>query len=300
MRRLNQILLDKSVKEDYFSIVKVAISAGCRHFHGMVKRTLSGLPTKDHIKAYTRGTALLVCALLAATSAGCAGLFDPRRPLREESLQIVELKKTVAETNLRLEELDNKFLLLHERLEATRRTLKKQASRLIEPPSGLKVVRLKETPPKTKAGARAATDKPRPKARKKKGPAPEADPEEYYSNGQNHFLAGRFDDARSAFEYIARRFPSHTLADNALYWIGESFYSEQRYEEALAKFIEVAEKYPEENKAPDAMLKMGYVYIELERTTEATTTLKRLAETYPKSEAAYKAKKRLKRLSTSN
>ena len=304
MRRLNQILLDKSGKEDYFSVVKAAISAGCRRFPGqrfpgMVKRTMTGLPIKDRVKAYTRGITLLACALISASSAGCAGLWDPILPLREESLQIVELKKTIAETNLRLEELDNKFLLLQERLEATRRKLKKQASQKAapgEPPRGLKVIKLKDTGPETKA----ETEKSPTKARKKKGLAPETDPEEIYGSGQNHFLAGRFEDARAAFEYIARRFPSHTLADNALYWIGESFYSEQRYEEALKKFSEAVEKYPGENKAPDAMLKMGYAYIELENTTEARATLQRLAETYPKSEAAHKAKKRLKRLSTSN
>ena len=90
-------------------------------------------------------------------------------------------------------------------------------------------------------------------------------------------------------------YPSHDLADNALYWIGESFYVEQDYKGALSKFSEAAERYPRANKAPDAMLKAAFSYFELGDKKSGVETLNKLINAYPDSEAASIAKKRLKK-----
>ncbi|HZX34989.1 MAG TPA: tol-pal system protein YbgF [Thermodesulfobacteriota bacterium] len=215
----------------------------------------------------------VIAFLFVFSLSGCAFLNN-NKPLNEESLEILELKKSIAETNLRLDELNNKFLLLHEKVEANSLKAGHVSTEAAAPPEGLKVVKLAEE--------------------EKEIPAASG-PEDLYNDGQDFFLAGRYDAARAAFAELAENYPSHDLADNALYWIGESFYVEQDYKRALSKFSEAAEKYPKANKAPDAMLKAAFSYFELNDKKSGVETLNKLINTYPDSEAASIAKKRLKK-----
>ncbi|MFZ3072761.1 MAG: hypothetical protein WA162_05935, partial [Thermodesulfobacteriota bacterium] len=141
-----------------------------------------------------------VAFLLVLSLSGCAFLSDNKQ-LKEESLDILELKKSLSETNLRLDELNNKFLLLHEKVEAnSSRAGYVSTEDAAVTPEGLKVVKLAEEQKKESPSASGA--------------------EGLYNDGQDFFLAGRYDDAREVFAKIAEDYPSHDLADNALYWIG--------------------------------------------------------------------------------
>lgn len=215
----------------------------------------------------------VIAFLFVLSLSGCAFLND-NKSLKEESLDILELKKSISETNLRLDELNNKFLLLHEKVEAnSSRAGYVLAEAAAAPPEGLKVVKLAEEEKET----------------------PASGPEDLYNDGQDFFLAGRYNAARAAFAELAENYPSHDLADNALYWIGESFYVEQDYKGALSKFSEAVERYPKANKAPDAMLKAAFSYFELNDKKSGVETLNKLINTYSDSEAASIAKKRLKK-----
>ena len=191
--------------------------------------------------------------------------------------QVAELRQSLEETNSRVEDISNKFDLLHEKMEAARGTTPGGFT----PPEGLKVVRLGEE------GQREA---------QKEGPqATKKSPEQLYNRGQDLFMSGRYREARGAFSNLVESFPAHELADNALYWTGESYYSEKDFNNALSSFLLLVKKYPGENKAPDALLKAGYSYMELEKMDRAKDALEELVERYPDSEAAYKAKGTLKK-----
>jgi tol-pal system protein YbgF len=211
---------------------------------------------------------------------GCATV-EEKEPLPvKEELHIVEIKKSIAETNIRIDELNNKFLLLQEKVVTNTEKIEKLNAQIatVEPPENLKVIRLKEKEVKKES----ATETP--------------DPEGLYSHGQDLFINGEYEKARKVFSNLVEMFPGHNLADNALYWMGESHYAARDYEQALAKFKELVDRYPEENKAPDAMLKLGYTYIELEAMERGTNVLKRLIRDYPGSAAADKARKRLEKI----
>ncbi len=209
---------------------------------------------------------------------GCATV-DEREllPLTEE-LQIVELKKSIAETKVRLEELNNKFLLLQEKVAANTEQLEDLSGKVttVVPPEGLKVIKLKEE--------EAVEGKAEP------------NPEALYSLGQDLFIAGKYERAIEVLSSLAEKFPGHGLADNALYWMGESYYSLRDFEGALVNFQHVVDRYPEGNKAPDAMLKLGYSYMELNEVENGSKVLKRILIEYPESEAAIKARKRLEEI----
>lgn len=215
---------------------------------------------------------------------GCATTVTEKElPPVNEELHIVELKKSTAETDTRLDELNNKFLLLHEKVTANSEKLEELKTRVttVVPPQDLRVIKLTDQ----------GTAEEEPAA---KEPAP--DPEALYTRGQDLFLAGKHKRAIEVFSGLAEKFPGHSLADNALYWTGESYYSLRDFERALVKFKEVVDRYPSENKAPAAMLKLGYSHMELDRIEKGAGVLKRLLSEYPESEAADKARKKLKEI----
>jgi tol-pal system protein YbgF len=209
---------------------------------------------------------------------GCATVDEKELPPITQELQIVELKKSTAETNVRLEELNNKFLLLQEKVAANTEKLEDLSGKVttVVPPEDLRVIKLKEE--------EAVEGKPEP------------NPEALYSLGQDLFMAGRYERAIEVLSSVAEKFPEHGLADNSLYWMGESYYSLKDFARALANFQQVVDRYPEGNKAPDAMLKLGYSYMELKEIENGSKVLKRVLIEYPESEVAIKARKRLEEI----
>lgn len=97
---------------------------------------------------------------------------------------------------------------------------------------------------------------------------------------------GAYDRAQSMFKRIVERYPSHELADNALYWLGECYYAQKKYLEALQSFQRVIRDYPDGNKVPDAMLKTGLCYQNLGEAGQARRVLRQVAEMYPESPVA--------------
>lgn len=96
----------------------------------------------------------------------------------------------------------------------------------------------------------------------------------------------RFPQAQKQLEAFVTRWPTHQLADNALYWLGETLYAQKKYLEALQAFQRVIRDYPDGNKVPDAMLKTGLCYQNLGEPTQARKVLLQVAEIYPGSGAA--------------
>lgn len=239
---------------------------------------------------------IILYTSLAACVAGCAGA-NAKTDLM--SRQISDLRAALSETNSRVDELNSKFMLLVEKVEASKNDIERLGSASPVPPDGLKVVSLGAGSDKKKAWE--------PEAKKEGGttpdsapgqppPAAPSTPSALYNRGQDLFLAGNFDEARRVFQKLVKSFPSSDLADNALYWEGETYYSEKDFYKAADKFMEVPAKYPAGNKAPDAMLKAGFSYLEVYSDAKAKALFERLLKSYPASEAAVKARKAIYKL----
>ncbi|MBI5286625.1 MAG: tol-pal system protein YbgF [Deltaproteobacteria bacterium] len=196
--------------------------------------------------------------------------------------QLAELKRAQAEGNIKIGELNNKILLLQEKVEADKKTIEELKSMAIptSPPPELKVVKLPAE------GSREEGIK--------KERLPE--PDELYQQAQDLYVAGRLEEAIAQFNRFIQNYPKHPLADNAQYWVGEAYYSRKEFQKAVPEFQKVVDNYPGENKTPDALLKIGFSYIELGDNERAGNTLTRLIKTYPSSEAAKKARAKLDEL----
>jgi tol-pal system protein YbgF len=278
---------------------------------------------------------LKLFALVAVLSlvSGCASFVEKEEHDRL-SAKVDALWQSVEESKSKQDELGNKFMLLYEKMEATRVKMESMNPDKAEPPEGLKVVKLadgttaegqakkaepaqvkeearevkevkevKEVQPaqdtiKTETGDKHEKDSAVAEPQPKKKPTPPVTPDTLYSRGQDLFMAGKYAEARKVFGELAKKFASSDLADNALYWIGESYYTEKDFVKAISKFNEAVNKYPSGNKAPDSLLKIGYANIELNDAEKAKEALLAVVKRYPDSEAAVTAEKALDKLSS--
>lgn len=255
-----------------------------------------------------RGKSLLLYGFITASIIGCSGMNEQAKTIDRLSRQVSELRYNLDDTKTRLDDLNNKFTLLHEKVEASKTDIQKLTVFPETPPEGLRIVSLNEAEEhkKTEEAKKKKVEKPQivPAAVVSAPPLTEAPvqtekagADALYNKGQDFFLAGKYAEARKVFANLVKTYPAHNLSDNALYWIGESYYSEKDFEKAIMKFKEVADKYPDENKAPDALLKAGLSYMEMENFERARESFERLIKRYPDSEAADKAAKTLSKLS---
>lgn len=232
--------------------------------------------------------AILTFAALAFVATGCAGVNEQQRSIDKLSLQVTDLQVSLEQTEAKVDDIGNKFILLQEKIDASRADIEKLSAGIVpsHPPEGLTVVPLAEEELRYNPG-------PSQKGHTMKKETGEASAEAMYNKGQDLFLSGRYEEARGAFNSFLKAYPRHGLSDNALYWIGESHYAEKDFARALEKFKEIADKYPGENKAPDALLKAGFSHMEMNEGDRARAVLEKVVAMYPGTDAASKAKKAL-------
>ncbi len=114
-----------------------------------------------------------------------------------------------------------------------------------------------------------------------------------YDQGLDHFRAGRFGEAVTAFQLFLRNYPRSPLASSAQYWIGNSLYATRDFRGAISAQRQLLSLYPDSNKAPDALLNIATSQSELGDLQSARATLQEVNSKYPSSEAAAKARQRL-------
>ena len=127
-------------------------------------------------------------------------------------------------------------------------------------------------------------------------PAPVMDPvaeQRAYDQGLEHFRAGRFGEAVTAFQLFTRNFPKSTLLPSAQYWIGNSLYAVRDFRGAIAAQRQLLTQFPDSAKASDALLNIASAQGELGDLQGSRATMQEVIAKYPTSEAGVKAKQRL-------
>ena len=137
-------------------------------------------------------------------------------------------------------------------------------------------------------------------------------PQDIYQAAYIDFSKGSYALAMAGFREFLRRFPDHTLAGNAQYWIGESHFSlargftnagqadkaTQELEEAVQEYRKVLASYPRGEKAPTALYKEALALIELKQPALAQQRLEYLVANFPQSEETPLARERLASIKT--
>ncbi len=113
-------------------------------------------------------------------------------------------------------------------------------------------------------------------------------PEQEYAAALATYRAREHGQAVIDFMDFIAKYPKHSLAGNAQYWIGEAYWAQRDYRQALVEFEKVFEHGPA--KAPDAQLKIGLCYLRLNDLPRAQQAWQRVVNEYPKSESASMAR----------
>lgn len=127
-------------------------------------------------------------------------------------------------------------------------------------------------------------------------PAASSDSALGYEQALNHFKAGDYPAAITAFKNFIRAYPDHSLASSAQYWIGNAYFSSKDYPAAIAQQKKLILAYPGSPKIPDALLNISSAQLELGNLAGARKTLQELVAKYPDSNATALAQKRLEAL----
>lgn len=121
--------------------------------------------------------------------------------------------------------------------------------------------------------------------------APEAageSPESLYERSNESLLRRQFGDAEAGFSTFLQKYPDHSLAGSAQYWLGETFYAQGDFKRAAASFLQGYKKYPRSRRAPDSLLKLGISLNRLGQAEQACAAYAAVNAEYPKAVDARK------------
>lgn len=130
-------------------------------------------------------------------------------------------------------------------------------------------------------------------------PVTEESAEALYARALASLNAGEYPAAIAALEVFTQRHATHSLMNNARYWMGQAYFLLRDYASALNFFAQVGPDMADIGKVADAWLKRGLCEIELGRSESARQSLETVANRYPDSAAAPLARQALARLSGS-
>ena len=134
--------------------------------------------------------------------------------------------------------------------------------------------------------AAASAGAARPAAPAQQGAAlPDGTPDDQYKYAFSLVSRAEYANAERALSAFVDKYPTHSLAGNAQYWLGESFYARNDFNGAARAFAVGYQKYPKNAKAPDNLLKLGLSLGNLNKPKEACQSYALLKKDFPKAPA---------------
>jgi tol-pal system protein YbgF len=118
---------------------------------------------------------------------------------------------------------------------------------------------------------------------------PAETPDTLYKTANEALLRRQFPEAEAGFRNFLGKYPDHSLAGSAQYWLGETFYVQGDSKQAAQNFLEAYKKYPKSRRAPDSLLKLGMALNKMGQKEQACAALNSVGAEFPR---AVEAKKR--------
>ncbi len=119
--------------------------------------------------------------------------------------------------------------------------------------------------------------------------------EQRYQDGFNLFQQRQYRDAISVFESLLASKTTHSLSDNAQYWIGEAQYALGDYRAAILAFEKVF-TFSQSNKNDYAQFKLGQCYYHLRENERALQEFQSLLDNHKESDLISKAQQYMAKL----
>lgn len=121
-------------------------------------------------------------------------------------------------------------------------------------------------------------------------------PKEIYDWAMARMKEARFTEALAGFEEVVGRYPSHDLADNALYWTGQCHQQKGDHRLAIDVWQKLPLRYPKSPKVPDALYGTAVSHEAVGEPVVAEALYDEVVSSYPKAEKRKDAQRALARL----
>ncbi len=109
-------------------------------------------------------------------------------------------------------------------------------------------------------------------------------PADLYDHAFSLVKSREYNAAQREFEDFLQKYPEHSLAGNAKYWLGETHYVRGDFETASRVFAEGYQQYPKGSKAADNLLKLGLSLEASGKPQDACIALRQLKKENPAGE----------------
>ncbi len=113
-------------------------------------------------------------------------------------------------------------------------------------------------------------------------------PESLYERSNESLLRRQFGEAEAGFRTFIEKFPEHSLAGSAQYWLGETYYAQSDFRQAAQAFLQGYKQYPKSRRAADSLLKLGISLNRLGQKQQACASYDAVSSEYPKAVEARK------------
>jgi len=214
---------------------------------------------------------IALCGLVA-----CAPPVAPQAPGIEPE-RVLRLEQSVADTDQRLQRVQDNLMLLE--------------ARLIDQQQILEEIRRSLAVEKPARATTGAEPIPRQAPATTPAPSPRQQPAatDLYLQAFADYAGGRYQQAANGFMQFLDTYAASDYAGNAQYWLAECELAQKNYQAAARAFEVTAERYPQNAKAPDALLKLAEAQRLLGQAEQAAATGRLLRSRYPDSNAARKS-----------
>jgi tol-pal system protein YbgF len=115
------------------------------------------------------------------------------------------------------------------------------------------------------------------------------DPQSLYRQATQNAVDRQYAAAEQGFSTFLQKYPKHSLAGAAQYWLGETFYAQGDYRTAAQNFLRGYQDYPKSRRAPDSLFKLGLALKKMGEKERACASLAAVSSEFPN---AVEAKKR--------
>lgn len=115
------------------------------------------------------------------------------------------------------------------------------------------------------------------------------DPQSLYRQATQNAVDRQYAAAEQGFSTFLQKYPKHSLAGAAQYWLGETYYAQGDYRTAAQNFLKGYQDYPKSRRAPDSLLKLGLSLKKMGEKERACASLSAVSSEFPN---AVDAKKR--------
>lgn len=112
---------------------------------------------------------------------------------------------------------------------------------------------------------------------------PPDSPDALYKSANEALLRRQFPTAEAGFRNFLDKYPDHSLAGSAQYWLGETFYVQGDVKQAAQNFLEAYKKYPKSRRAPDSLLKLGMSLAKLGQQQQACAAFASVGSEFPRA-----------------